>query len=283
MKDLTDVNYIKDVLGRHGFGFSRSLGQNFIINPSVCPRMAESCGASRGVGVLEVGPGVGVLTKELAQRADKVVAVEIDKRLIPVLNETLADYKNIHIINEDFMKLDVKELIEEHFSGMNVVMCANLPYYITSPLIMSLLEKHLPLKSVTVMVQKEAAKRLCAQDGTRECGAVTYSVRYFSEPSVLFDVSRGSFMPPPEVDSSVIRFDMRREPPVKVADEELFFRLIRAAFSQRRKTAVNAISTAGIEKTAIAKAMTQCGIRVNIRPEQLRIEDFAKLADILKG
>ena len=280
--NLTDVKYIKDVLSRNGFEFSRSLGQNFIINPSVCPRIAEEGGAARGTGIIEIGAGVGVLTKELAARADKVVSVEIDKRLLPILEETLADCHNVRIINADFMKTDIRALIEENFGGLDVKLCANLPYYITSPIIMKLLEDRLPISSATVMVQKEAAVRLCAKDGTRECGAVTYAVRYFSEPRILFGVSRGSFLPPPDVDSSVIRFDMLSEPPVRPNDEEFFFRLIRAAFSQRRKTAANAMSSAGIEKSRIYEALESCGLSAGIRPEQLLLEDFAKLSDILK-
>ena len=285
MNELTDIKYIRELMQRHGFDFSHSLGQNFLINPSVCPRIAEMGGASAGTGIIEVGAGAGVLTKELAKRADKVVSVEIDKRLMPVLAETLDGFDNVKIINADIMKTDLHALIRDEFSGCNeIAVCANLPYYITSPIIMKLLEERLPVNSVTVMVQKETARRFCAADGTRECGAVTYAVRYYSEPEVLFDVSRGSFMPPPNVDSSVIRFEIRKTPPVEVSDEEFFFRLIRGAFSKRRKTAANAVSSSlSIEKNEVIAAMENCGIPGNSRPEQLTLNDYAALAETLKG
>ena len=235
MENLTNINVIRDIFERHGFSFSKNLGQNFLINPSVCPKIAEMGNAQSGWGVLEIGTGVGVLTHELAKRADKVAAVEIDGRLIPVLEETLAEHDNVKIINEDVMKADLAGIIAENFSGLKVAVCANLPYYITSPVIMLLLESRLPIESITVMVQKEAGKRLCAEMGTRDAGAVTAAVRYYSEPKMLFSVSRGSFMPAPNVDSCVIRLDVKKEPPVKVTDEKLFFTVGRGAFSQRRK------------------------------------------------
>lgn len=269
---------------RHGFDFSHSLGQNFLVNPSVCPRIAEMGGAGNGTGIIEIGAGAGVLTRELAKRADKVVTVEIDKRLMPVLAESLADFDNIEVVNADVMKTDLHELIREKLAGLEVSVCANLPYYITSPIIMKLLEERLPVSAVTVMVQKETARRLCAPDGTRECGAVTYAVRYFSEPEVLFDVSRGSFMPPPNVDSSVIRFNIRSVPPVEVSDEKFMFRLIRGAFSKRRKTAANAVSSSlDIKKDVIFDALESCGKEKSVRPEQLTLKDYAALAEILKG
>ena len=216
MKKLSDIGTIKEILGRHGFTFSKSLGQNFLINPSVCPRMAEMSGADSGVGVIEVGPGIGVLTCELCRRAEKVVAVELDKRLLPVLDETLAEFDNVKVVNADVLELDLNRLISEEFPGMEVVVCANLPYYITSPVIMKLLEDGLPVKAITVMVQKEAAQRICAPVGTRESGAVTVAVNYYAEPRLLFSVSAGSFMPAPKVDSAVIRLDIRSTPPVEV-------------------------------------------------------------------
>ena len=220
---LSDPSAVKSLLARHGFTFSKSLGQNFLINPSVCPRMAEECGAGPGTGVLEVGPGIGVLTVELAKRAEKVVSIELDKRLLPVLHETLGNHPNAKVVNDDVLKVDLQRLLQEEFAGMDVVVCANLPYYITSPVIMRLLEERLPIRALTVMVQKEAAQRLCAPPGTRACGAVSVAVQYYAEPRVLFQVSRGSFLPPPNVDSTVIRLDVREQPPIYVPDERRFF------------------------------------------------------------
>lgn len=283
MDNLTNINVIKDILSRHGFSFSRALGQNFLINPSVCPKIAEMGNAQKGWGVLEIGAGVGVLTRELALRADKVVSVEIDGRLIPVLEETLADCGNVTVINEDVMKADLAAITAEHFPGLKVAVCANLPYYITSPIIMNLLESRLPIECITVMVQKEAGVRLCAESGTREAGAVSAAVRYYAEPKMLFNVSRGSFMPAPNVDSCVIRLDIKKDPPVKVSDEKLYFRVVRGAFSQRRKTLVNSLSSAlGIPKAEAAEAIKAAGLPENIRPEQLALEDFAAVSERLK-
>lgn len=283
MDNLTDIGVIKDILSRHGFSFSKALGQNFLVNPSVCPRIAELGGAEKGVGAIEIGTGVGVLTHELAKRADKVVAIEIDSRLIPVLKETLGEHNNVTIINDDVMKLDLHKVIKEHFQGMDVVLCANLPYYITSPIIMMLLESRLPLKSITVMVQKEAGTRLCAEMGTREAGAVTAAVRYYSEPELLFNVSRGSFMPSPNVDSCVIKLNVHNDGGFKAEDEEFFFKTVRGAFSQRRKNLLNSLSSSmGIEKAKVTEAVSAADISLNARPEQLSMEDFLRLAESLK-
>ena len=282
MGDLWRPATIKEVLGRHGFRFSKALGQNFLIDPRVCPRMAAESGAAECAGAIEVGPGLGVLTYELAQVAKKVVAIELDQRLFPVLGETLADCPNVELVQGDMLKLDLHALIQEKFGGQEVCVCANLPYYITSPVIMGLLEGGLPLKSITVMVQKEAAERICAQPGQRACGAVSVSVHYHSQPQVLFGVSRGSFLPPPNVDSAVIRLDLRREPPVQVADEGWFFRVSRAAFAQRRKTAANSISASlGLPKAQVEAALGAAGIPANARAEQLSLEQFAALANAL--
>lgn len=283
MKRLSDIGTIKELLSRHGFSFSKALGQNFLVNPSVCPRMAESSGAGPGVGVLEIGPGIGVLTQELCQLADKVVAVELDKRLLPVLGETLAEFDNIRIVNADVLKLDLNRLIAEEFDGLEVVVCANLPYYITSPVIMKLLEDRLPVKAITVMVQKEAAQRICAPVGSRESGAVTVSVNYYAEPELLFHVSAGSFMPAPKVDSAVIRLDILQEPPVD-CDRAAFFRVVKAAFSQRRKVIANSLSAGlGISKADAAALLEQAGVAPNARAEQLSLQDFAAIANRLNG
>ena len=279
MKKLSDIGTIKEILGRHGFTFSKSLGQNFLINPSVCPRMAELSGAAQGVGVIEIGPGIGVLTNELCALADKVVAVELDKRLLPVLEETLAEYDNIKVINADVLELDLQKLIEEEFAGMEVVVCANLPYYITSPVIMKLLEDKLPISAVTVMVQKEAARRICAPVGSRESGAVTVSVNYYAKPELLFDVSAGSFMPAPKVDSAVMRLDILDVPPVKT-DEKKFFAVVKAAFSQRRKVISNSLSSGlGIGKAEVLTILEAAGVPANARAETLSLQAFADIAN----
>ncbi len=278
---LTDIGYIRDVLERHGFSFSKKLGQNFLINPSVCPRMAEACGATPESGVLEIGPGIGVLTRELAERAGKVVAIELDDRLPPVLAETLRGQDNVEIVQGDCLKLDLAAIIAEKFGGREVAVCANLPYYITSPIIMSLLESRLPVTSITVMVQKEAAQRLCAQVGTREAGAVTLAVQYYAEAETLFTVSRGSFLPAPNVDSAVIRLTVRKEPPCAVRDEKVLFRLIRAGFGQRRKTLLNSLCSAGYGKEALSAVLAAAGVSPTARAEQLTLAQFAALADAL--
>ena len=282
MEKLSNINTVKEILSKHGFTFSKALGQNFLINPSVCPRMAMECGVDENSGVIEVGPGIGVLTNELAKRAKKVIAVELDKRLLPVLEETLGEYENVKVIDEDVMKLDLNKLIEEEFEGMNVCVCANLPYYITSPIVMRLLEEKLNVSSITVMVQKEAAQRICANVGTRQCGAVTAAVWYYSEPELLFNVSSGSFMPAPKVDSAVIRLNIRKEPPVSVKSEEVFFKTIKAAFSQRRKNIANSLSGGlSVGKQEIISVLEDCGIPTSKRAEELTLENLGKIADRL--
>lgn len=280
MEPLTNRNVIKDLMEQTGFTFSKALGQNFIVNPSICPRIAEHGGATSERGVIEIGAGIGVLTAELARRAKKVICIEIDDRLFPILDKTLAEFNNVKLVHSDVLKVDLKKLIAEEFSGMEVVVCANLPYYITSPIIMSLLEQRLPIRSITVMVQKEAAQRICAKPGTRECGAISAAISYYSTPQVLFQVSRGSFMPAPEVDSSVIRLDIHQEPPVAVKNEELLFQVVKGAFSQRRKTILNTLSSSmGRNKDEIRHILLEAGVAENARAEALTLQDFAKLAD----
>ena len=278
MRDLSDINVIRDVMTRHGFNFSKKLGQNFIVDSSVCPRIAEESGIDENTGVIEIGAGVGVLTAELAKRAKKVVCIELDKRLLPVLDETLSDFDNIEIINDDVLKVDLKSLIKEKFDGMPVKVCANLPYYITSPIIMMLLESGLDIESVTVMVQKEAGDRICAEVGSREAGAVTAAVSYYAEAQKLFNVGRHSFMPSPNVDSTVINLKLRKDRPIAVRDEKLFFRLVRAAFGQRRKTAANSISAGmGIPKDEVICALERAGFEPTVRAEKFSLEDFERL------
>ena len=281
-KALTGLSYIRDLSERYGFRFDRKYGQNFLINPSVCPRMAESSGIGPGCGVIEIGPGFGTLTRELARLASKVVCIEIDTSLEELLKETLAGYDNVKVIFDDFMKVDLSRLIREEFGSMPVYVCANLPYYITSPIIMKLLEDRPGIEAVTVMVQKEAAQRICAEPGTRESGSISLAVRYYADAKVCFTVSPGSFYPAPKVTSSVIRLDVRKAPPVEVKSEKALFRMIRAAFSQRRKTLANSVSNSlDIERAAVEEALSRLGLDTKIRPERMRLEDFAALSDRL--
>lgn len=277
--NLTNIGTVKDILSRHGFSFSKGLGQNFIINPDICPKIAENGNACSGFGVLEIGTGIGVLTAELAKRADKVTAVEIDSRLLPILDETLADFDNVKIVNEDVMKCDLHRLISEEFGGLRVAVCANLPYYITSPIIMMLLESRLPIESITVMVQKEAAQRLCARVGTRDAGAITVGVNYYGRVTNLFGVSRGSFMPAPNVDSAVIRIDLNSEHRLDRESESFFFNVVKAGFSQRRKTLANSLaSIMGIPKERVYSALETMGLPRAARIEQLDMEQLIALS-----
>ena len=232
---LTDISTIRQLFEKHGFSFTKSLGQNFLINPTVCPKIAEMGGAGKNVGAIEIGTGIGVLTRELAKRCEKVAAIEIDTGLKPILDETLEEYDNVEVIFADVMETDLNKLIAEKFPDMDVIVCANLPYYITSPVIMKLLEEKLPIKAITVMVQLEAADRICAAVGSRECGAITASINYYAKPKKLFRVNRGSFMPAPNVDSAVISLERYEQPPYKIDNEPLFFEVIKQAFAQRRK------------------------------------------------
>ena len=277
--NLTNIGTVKEILSRHGFSFSKGLGQNFIINPDICPKIAEYGNAQPGYGVMEIGTGIGVLTKELALRADRVSAVEIDSRLLPVLEETLSDFSNVRIYNEDVMKADLHRIISEDFRGLRAAVCANLPYYITSPVIMLLLESRLPIDSITVMVQKEAAQRLCAAVGTRESGAITVGVNYYGTVLKLFDVSRGSFMPAPNVDSAVIRIDLRHDLPLSPEKEKFFFTVVKSGFSQRRKTLANALSSLmGIPKQTVYSALSELGLPEAARIESLTMEQLTALS-----
>lgn len=282
MLNLSGPAEIRKIMSKYGFNMSKALGQNFITDPGVCPKIAENAGVTPDTGVLEIGPGIGVLTAELASRAKKVVAVEIDKRLLPVLKETLADFDNITLINADVLKLDLHALIAENFADMDVVVCANLPYYITSPIVTALLEAKLAINSITVMVQKEAAERICAAMPSRAAGAVTAFVRWHSEPEILFEVKREAFMPPPDVTSAVIRLHMREKPPVEVEDEAMFFKVVKGAFSQRRKTISNCLSSFfAMDKAKTNEIIMAAGVSPAARAEQLKLEDFARIADML--
>lgn len=282
MPELSNINVVREILSRHGFHFSKALGQNFIVNPEVCPRIAYESGVDKDMCALEIGPGIGVLTKELAKRAKRVLAVEIDEALPPVLAETLAEFDNVTVLSADVLKIDVLKTAREHFGDTPFVVCANLPYYITSPILMKLLEEGCGAESITVMVQKEAAQRIAAKPGTRDCGALTAAIHYYSEPEKLFDVGKNSFVPAPKVDSSVIRLKIRKEPPVSVPDEKYFFKVIRASFGQRRKTLANSVSGGlGLTKDEILCALERCGLSPTARAEELSLEDFAAFSAAL--
>ncbi len=279
---LTDISAVREILQKNGFSFSKALGQNFLINPTVCPRIAELGGCGEGVCALEIGAGAGVLTRELSLRCDRVLSLEVDERLKPVLNETLSGCDNTKVVFADAMTADLAGMIRESFGDKETVVCANLPYYITSPVIMRILESRLPVSGVTVMVQKEAADRICAKPGTRECGAISFAVSYYSEPKMLFKVSRGSFMPAPNVDSAVIRLDIKKEPLLPRNREERLFGLIRAGFSERRKMLVNPLSAAlKRDKREISAALSELGIKLTARAEELTLEDFIGLEEKL--
>lgn len=282
--ELTDLATIRALCEKYDFALSKGFGQNFIVNPGVPPKIVDAAGIDRSCGVIEIGPGIGVLTKEMARRAGKVVAVEVDKRLPPVLEETLAGFDNVKVVLQDVLKTDLKALAAQEFPGMKVVVCANLPYYITSPIIMKLLEDKLPIDNITVMVQKEAAERLAALPGTRESGAVSCAVRYFAQPRMMFSVQAGSFYPAPKVTSAVVRMDIRPTPAVSVPDEKAYFALVRAAFGQRRKTAANSIAAGlGIPRPQVTAALETAGLDPRVRPEQLTLEDFAAVDAALRA
>lgn len=281
--NLCDINTVRRILAKHGFTFSKALGQNFLVNPEVCPAMAQSLNCNESTGVIEIGAGVGVLTKELCAVAKKVVCIELDKRLLPVLDETLGDCTNLEIVNGDIMKIDLHKLISEKFSDCtSVKVCANLPYYITSPVIMTLLESELPIDEIVVMVQKEAGERLCAKVGTRQAGAVTVAVNFYAQSEMLFDVLRDSFMPSPNVDSVVIKLTLRKEQQFEIKNKKRFFAVVKGAFSQRRKTALNSISnTLGIGKDKLVSIFDTLMIDTAIRAEKLSMENFADISKMI--
>ncbi len=278
--DLTDLNEIRPLLERHGFRFSKSLGQNFLTAAWVPGRIAESAGLDRDTGVLEVGPGIGCLTAELARRAGKVLSVELDRALKPVLGETLAGVENVELLFGDALKLDLGQLVRERLPGLRPVFCANLPYNVTSPLLTAVLRAGC-FETVTVMVQREVARRLCARAGTGDYGAFSLFVQWHAEPELLFEVEPACFVPRPKVTSAVLRLRRRESPPVPVRDEQLLFRVIRAAFNMRRKTLVNALGAGldGITKEQAENAVKRAGFSPKIRGEVLEIGGFAKISD----
>ena len=274
MPELTDLSVIRTLCEKYDFALSKGFGQNFIINPGLPPKIVDASGVDKSWGVMEIGPGIGVLTKELAQRAAKVVSIEVDERLPPLLAETMAGVDNFKLVLQDVLKVDLRALIEEEFPGMPVAVCANLPYYITSPIVMKLLGDRLPIQNLTVMVQKEAADRLAAAPGTRASSAISCAVSYYATSKLMFTAAPGSFYPAPKVTSA---------PAVQVEDEDGYFALIRAAFGQRRKTAANAIASGlGLPKDKVIAAIEAAGFDARIRPEALTLEDFAAVQRELK-
>lgn len=281
--NLCDYDTIRDLLGRHGFHFSKSMGQNFLIDSQVPYDIAAASQADGRCGVLEIGPGIGPLTAELAQRAGKVVSVELDKSLLPVLAETMAPYPNVEIVQGDVMKLDLAALAAEKFPGLRPIVCANLPYNITTPVLTKLIETPC-FETITVLIQKEVAQRLAAAQGSSDGGAFSLFLQYHMETAVLFDVPREKFLPAPKVTSAVLRCVRRQRPAVEVTDEAWFFQVVRGAFLLRRKTLSNSLAAAlGKDKGAIQVAMEDCGLSPTVRGEALTLADFARLADRLRG
>lgn len=278
--DLCDRKDIQSLLERHGFHFAKSLGQNFLIRGDVAEAIADA-GCIPGCGVLEVGPGIGALTVQLARRAEKVVSVELDKRLPPVLAETMAGYGNFTLIEGDVMKLSLAEVAAEQFQGLEPVLCANLPYNITTPFLTECVRAGC-FRQLTVLIQKEVAQRICARPGTGEYGAFTVLMQYYTEPELLFEVPNTCFMPPPKVTSAVVRCVTRRETPVRVVSEEAFWRTVRAGFALRRKTLVNSLQTGWqLPKERLAGIVESCGLPPTVRGEALGLEEYARLADAL--
>lgn len=279
--NLTNIEEVKRLLDRHGFRFSKSMGQNFLVASWVPEDIAASAGLDEKTGVLEIGPGIGCLTNELAQRAGKVVSVELDKSLKKVLAETLAGHENVSIVFGDILRQDLEALVAEHFDGLRPVVCANLPYNVTSPVLTKLINSGL-FDSITVMVQREVAKRMCAAPNTADYGAFSVFVQWHCEAELLFDVPAGCFIPQPKVTSSVIRLKRRQEPVAAVKDEARMFSVVRAAFNQRRKTLVNALSSQlGLDKAKVEQTLLNCGFDTKIRGEVLNLTDFCVISDKL--
>ena len=271
-----------EVLQKYDFVFQKKFGQNFLIDPHVLDKIVNAAGITKDDFVLEIGPGIGTMTQYLAAAAGKVFAVEIDKALIPILGDTLKDFPNVQVINEDILKVDIKKLAEEHNNGKPIKVVANLPYYITTPIIMGLFESGVPVDSITVMVQKEVAERMQVGPGTKDYGALSLAVQYYAEPYIVANVPPNCFMPRPKVGSAVIRLTRHEKPPVEVKDEKLMFRLIRASFNQRRKTLANGLNNSSelsFAKEEIQQTIEACGFPPGVRGEALTLEDFARLAN----
>ena len=282
---LGNPTYTIAVLNRYGFSFQKKFGQNFLIDENVVEKIVRDAGVTKDDFVLEIGPGIGTMTQILCENAREVVAVEIDDKLIPILTEdTLSWYDNVTVIHEDILKLDIVKLANERNGGKPIKVVANLPYYITTPIIMGLFESHVPLDSITIMVQKEVADRMQVGPGTKDYGALSLAVQYYAKPQILLNVPASCFMPRPNVDSAVIQLTRYEKPPVEVADEHLMFRLIRASFNQRRKTMTNSVGNSpelSVSKEQMAAALEKCGLSATVRGEALTLAQFAELANVL--
>lgn len=273
------------VLQKYKFNFQKKFGQNFLIDTHVLDKIIDVAGITEEDFVLEIGPGIGTMTQYLCENAREVVAVEIDKNLIPILEDTLSDYRNVTVINQDILKLDIPALAKEKNDGKPIKVVANLPYYITTPIIMGLFESHVPIDSITIMVQKEVADRMQVGPGTKDYGALSLAVQYYAKPEIVANVPPNCFMPRPKVGSAVIRLTRHEQCPVEVEDEKFMFRVIRASFNQRRKTLANGLNNAPdiqVSKEDIAKALEELGVGASIRGETLTLEQFARLSNILK-
>ena len=280
--ELTNISCVKRLMNEENIKFQKKFGQNFLINPDVPRRIADECQTDRDSVILEIGPGIGTLTQYLCENFKKVIAVEIDGGLIPILSKTLAEYDNVTVINADIMKTDLSSLAKEYFDGEKVSVCANLPYYITTPVITKLCESGVLFDTITVMVQKEVASRICSSCDSSDWGAISLFCSYYAKTRKLFDVAPGNFMPPPKVTSTVMQFDMYKEPPVVPKDVNLMFSLIKKAFEQRRKTLVNALSgNFGVSKDDIRSAIIKMGKDENVRGEVLSLEEFSALSDMI--
>lgn len=284
MANLGNPTNTIEILKKYGFSFQKKFGQNFLIDSNILERIVENAGVTKDDLVIEIGPGIGTLTQHLCEHARKVVAVEIDKKLIPILEDTLSEYDNVSVINEDILKVDIKKIVEERNGGKAVKVVANLPYYITTPIIMGLFENELPLESITVMVQKEVAERMQVGPGTKDYGTLSLAVQYYSKPKIVLNVPAGCFMPKPNVDSAVIKLEKYDKAPVEVVSPKKMFKIIRAAFNQRRKTLTNSIANSAelsYSKDDVLKALETMGLSATIRGEALALEQFAKLSDLL--
>lgn len=284
MENLTSPKLVREIIKKHGFYFSKGLGQNFLIDSNILDKILEGANLGPQDGVLEIGPGIGTMTQAISKKVEKVIAIELDNNLLPILDETLVDCPNTQIVHGDILKLPLGEILNYHFSDKKVKVVANLPYYITTPIIMKLLEQELPIESITIMVQKEVAERIYASPGGKDYGALSVAVQFYSNLSIITNVPPTVFMPPPNVASTVIRLDVLEKPKVEVKDRKLFFKLVGAAFGKRRKTLLNALSTGnlGLEKETIRELLNNIGIDERRRGETLSLDDFASIANNIK-